>query len=102
MLNIGLVDGAWYLARYPDVAAAIDARHFRSAEHHSAEHHYVLHGIMEGRLPREPDFDEGWYLRAYPEVSAAIRRGQFSSAFDHFVEHGYRQGYEPNQRRSSG
>lgn len=39
----GLVDAAWYLQRYPDVAAAgMDPLQ-----------HYVLHGIGEGREPRD-------------------------------------------------
>ena len=71
MLQVGLVDEAWYLAHHPDVADAVRAGHFRSGEHH-----YVLHGILEGRLPRQPEVDAAWYLATYPDVAAAVRDGR--------------------------
>ena len=92
MLKVGLVDEAWYLSLYPDVAAGIGTGHFRSAEHH-----YVVHGILEGRLPRKPDFDEAWYLETYEDVSQKIKEGDISSATDHFVAHGYAEGRFPTE-----
>ena len=92
MPNVGLVDEAWYLAHYPDVAAAIEAGHFRSAEHH-----YVVNGILEGRLPRKPDFDEAWYLGAYPDVAAAVRDGRFASGYEHYIREGCQEGREPRR-----
>lgn len=92
MLNVGLVDEAWYLALYPDVAAAIEAGHFRSGEHH-----YVVQGILERRLPRKPDFDEAWYLGAYPDVAAAVRDGHLASGYEHYIREGCRQGRKPSR-----
>jgi hypothetical protein len=40
------VDQAYYLDRYPDVAAAIEAKAFQSAEDH-----FLKHGMEEGRIP---------------------------------------------------
>ena len=90
MLNISLVDEEWYLEHYPDVAAAVSARQFRSGEHH-----YVTWGIMEGRLPRKPAVDEAWYLGSYPDVAAAVNRGQYASGHDHYVQDGWREGRRP-------
>jgi hypothetical protein len=60
-------DCDWYLAAYPDVAAAgIDP--FK---------HYMAHGKGEGRYPRPAaaeeaiGFDRDWYLASYPDVAAA-------------------------------
>jgi hypothetical protein len=50
----GLFDGAWYLARYGDVArSGVDPLH-----------HYLRYGGLEGRDPN-PDFDSDWYSRTY-------------------------------------
>ena len=56
----GAFDRAWYLRRYPDVAAVgIDPLH-----------HYVVSGCHEGRFPN-PIFDTAWYLARYhPMVEA--------------------------------
>ena len=90
MLHVGLVDEAWYLAHHPDVADAVRAGHFRSGEHH-----YVVHGILEGRLPRQPEVDAAWYLATYPDVAAAVRDGRFASAYEHYVREGWREGRRP-------
>jgi len=55
----GLFDPDWYLAQYPDIAAAgVDPLV-----------HYVKVGIGEGRLPG-PRFDTLWYLGECPEAAA--------------------------------
>ena len=87
MLNAGLVDEEWYLTHYPDVAGAVSAGQFRSGEHH-----YVAWGVLEGRMPRKPEFDEDWYLDAYPDVAAAVRSGRFGSGYEHYVQQGYVEG----------
>jgi hypothetical protein len=92
MPNVGLVDEAWYLALYPDIADAIEAGHFRSGEDH-----YVMHGILEGRLPRKPDFDEAWYLGAYPDVADAVRDGRVASGYEHYLRQGCLEGREPRR-----
>ena len=91
MNNSVLVDEQWYLSQYPDVANAIGEGLFASAEHH-----YIVQGIREGRLPSKPVVDEAWYLRAYPDVTAAIREGHVKSAYDHFVRYGSREGRKPS------
>jgi hypothetical protein len=53
-------DRAWYLAAYPDVAAA-GADPFR---------HYLRRGAAEGRDPG-PLFSTRWYLAMHPDVAAA-------------------------------
>ena len=53
-------DSAWYLAAYPDVAAA-GADPFR---------HYLHRGAIEGRDPSAL-FSTRWYLAMHPDVGAA-------------------------------
>lgn len=53
-----LFDGAWYLQRYPDVAAAKV----------NPVHHYLRFGAAEGRNPG-PDFNTELYLLKYPDVA---------------------------------
>ena len=56
----GFFDRDWYLAHYPDVAAAsIDPIR-----------HYLLHGAQEGRNP-SPNFDTRFYLAQYQDVNEA-------------------------------
>ena len=53
-------DAGWYLARYPDVAAAgLDPLT-----------HFLRFGVAEGRDPG-PLFDSKWYLAKNPDVAAA-------------------------------
>ena len=59
------------------------------------EHHYVMHGILEGRLPRKPDFDEAWYLGAYPDIAAAVRDGCVASGYEHYIRQGFLEGRKP-------
>jgi lipopolysaccharide biosynthesis protein/GT2 family glycosyltransferase/SAM-dependent methyltransferase len=54
-----LFDAAWYLAHYPDVAAAA----------WDPALHYALHGATERRDPG-PKFDAGWYLDHNTDVKA--------------------------------
>jgi hypothetical protein len=56
----GMVDADWYLASYPDVAAA-------GAD---AAKHYLRWGAAEGRDPG-PRFSTAHYLRLYPDVKAS-------------------------------
>jgi hypothetical protein len=54
-----LFDAAWYLERYPDVAASgMDPMQ-----------HYLAFGAREGRDPH-PSFGTGWYLLSNPDVAA--------------------------------
>lgn len=56
----GMFHAAWYLRRYPDVAA-------KGAD---PLRHYLLHGFREGRNPH-PFFASRWYLAHSPDVAAA-------------------------------
>ena len=59
----------------------------------------MVHGILEGRLPRKPEFDEAWYLTTYPDVAAAVRDGRFASGYEHYVREGWREGRRPTPER---
>ena len=82
-------DPAWYLASYPDVAAAgVDP--FA---------HYVIDGAAEGRTPR-PDaaiidptelFDPSYYLIGGPDLGE-----HGDDPLEHFCLYGWREGRRPN------
>lgn len=86
------VDEEWYLAKYPDVKAAIQAGKYRSGHEH-----FMQNGYGEGRVPRKFYVDEAWYLATYPDVADAIKSGRVKSANQHFVENGYGEGRKPNR-----
>jgi hypothetical protein len=68
--HIPLFDRAFYLRKYPDLAAAGV----------NPLLHYVRYGAAEGRKPH-PLFDPEYYLRRYPEL-----RGNTNPLL-HFLEH---------------
>jgi chromosome segregation ATPase len=75
----GLFDADWYLATYPDVAAAgIDPLA-----------HYLEHGASEGRDPG-PGFSSRAYLARYPDVAEAGL-----NPLVHYLEFGRIEGREP-------
>ena len=75
----GFCDRNWYLARYPDVAAAgMDP-----------VRHYLLHGAYEGRDPG-PDFDTRFYLARYQDVNRAG-----VNPLAHFLRFGKAEGRTP-------
>jgi len=91
MLIAGIeVDEAWYLRQYEDVAAAISAGTFSSAQRHFCDN-----GYFEGRMPFPVKVNERWYLLQNPDVAENIRRGSVESAQDHFERNGYREGRLP-------
>ena len=83
----GVVDEAWYTARYPDVAAAI-----KSGVFSSAEHHFAAVGLAEGRMPLPVAIDESSYLDRHKDVAKAIQSGKVSSATQHFYTSGFYEG----------
>jgi hypothetical protein len=87
-----VVDEEWYLARYPDVKAAIQAGKYKLGYQH-----FMQSGYREGRVPRDFRVDEAWYLATYPDVAEAIRSGHVKSAYDHFMQNGYGEGRKPNE-----
>ncbi|MFN7056965.1 glycoside hydrolase family 99-like domain-containing protein [Hyphomonas sp.] len=81
-----LVDEAWYLATYTDVAAAGV----------SAVEHYMSIGWAEGRNPG-PLFDTEWYFRNYPDVEVTGM-----DPLTHYVLHGWRQRRNPHPQFDTG
>jgi hypothetical protein len=73
-------EAGWYLARYPDVAAAgLDPLA-----------HFLRFGIAEGRDPG-PLFDTKWYLANNPDVAVAG-----INPLVHYFEFGAAEGRDPN------
>ncbi len=75
----GLFDAAYYLRKYPDVAAA-GVNPLR---------HYLKYGAVEGRKPH-PLFDPEYYLRRNPPA-----RGNPNPLL-HFLEKGGASGMSPH------
>jgi hypothetical protein len=92
LTSSGLLDGAWYLREYADVAA------------HDVDPliHFHRFGWQEGRKPN-PYFDPAWYRRQYPDAEAAdinpvlhyIRQGEAAGhrPIGHFDPIWYRTAY---------
>ena len=76
----GLFDSIWYLATYPDVAAAAA----------NPLLHFLLNGAADGRDPN-PLFDVRWYLAVNPDVAAAR-----INPLVHFIRTGAAEGRDPN------
>jgi len=70
-----LFDEHYYLAIYPNVAAAVAAGQFATGYDQ-----YVKYGQYEGYSP-SPFWNESWYLQQNPDVAAAVRAGKVSSGF---------------------
>ncbi|WP_317134856.1 glycosyltransferase [Ameyamaea chiangmaiensis] len=83
-------DPVWYLARYPEVGAAIGAGHFASALHH----------YLTNDTPRLYDpqawFSEIHYAQANADVVPAIDSGAFRNGYDHFLRFGAFEGRSPH------
>jgi hypothetical protein len=81
----GLFDGRWYLAQYPDVAAAgLDPLV-----------HFAKNGWREGRDPG-PGFRTSAYLKVNPDVAGTGRNPLL-----HYIEYGRSEGRELQVRRPS-
>ena len=76
----GIVDGNWYLQRYPDVAAA----------QMDPVRHFARHGLAEGRQPN-PFFSRKWYVDKHPEVAAC-----HLDPVLHYIRHGAALGFDPH------
>jgi glycosyltransferase involved in cell wall biosynthesis len=75
----GLFSPDWYLARYPDVAAAgIDPLE-----------HYLRHGVAEERDPC-PEFSTSGYLKRYPDVAE-----DGINPLLHYIRHGKDEARNP-------
>jgi hypothetical protein len=86
-----LFDESVYLARYPDVAAAVRAKQIPSGLQH-----FSNNGIREGRTAISRFYDrassELEYRQAYPDVDAAIRSGGLASGLQHYIQSGEAEG----------
>jgi glycosyltransferase involved in cell wall biosynthesis len=86
----GYVDTAWYLSRYPDVAAAGQ----------DPADHYKSYGRAEGRYPNaaaedaaslRAQVDPVWYRERYPDVAASDM-----DPADHYLSYGRAEGRFPD------
>jgi len=84
------VDEAWYLGRYPDIAAAI-----RQGLVSDPKSHFVNDGYFEGRVPFLIRVDERYYLGQHPGVADYVRKGLLESGQEHFDSSGYHEGHLP-------
>jgi hypothetical protein len=75
----------WYLSKYPDVSAAVDAGYIESGEAH-----FDSYGWTEGRDPCG-NFDTTFYLTCYPDVAAAG-----INPLDHYLSWGRHESRLPN------
>jgi V8-like Glu-specific endopeptidase len=76
---------SWYLSRYPDVSAAVDAGYVKSGKAH-----FDSYGWTEGRDPSE-NFDTTFYLACNPDVADAG-----INPLDHYLSWGQHEGRLPN------
>jgi hypothetical protein len=79
----------YYLATYPDVAAAVSRGVFSSGQEH-----YNSYGKSEGRraMPELPlDYCEGAYLNNNSDIAAAVKAGIFRCGADHWLIHGWKE-----------
>lgn len=85
-----IFDEEFYLASYPDVRAAIDAKSFNSGLQH-----FQQYGSAEGRTSVSPFYNEQLYLQKYPDVANAVRTGVIKSGLQHYIQHGEAEGRSP-------
>lgn len=81
-----LFDDHYYLATYPNVAAAVADGQFATGYDH-----YIQFGQFEGFNPN-PYWNEAWYLKENPDVAAAVKAGTISSGFMHYYLYGQYEG----------
>ena len=91
MASFAIFNENFYLASYPDVAAAVAAGTFSSGLQH-----FQLSGLAEGRILVSPNYNEATYLQRYPDVAAAVAAGTFRSGLQHFIQSGYAEGRSGN------
>ena len=75
-------DAAWYMARYPEMRAAIG-----DAGDPGVLSFYLEQGQKLGHSPNIW-FDEAWHLSNYPGAAAAVREGHAQSGFDTYCHAG--------------
>lgn len=83
---------AFYLTRYPDVAAAVAAGQFEDGYAH-----FLAFGRQEGRSPDGHYADDETYLACQPDVRAAVAAGAFDSGLEHYFLFGAEEGRDPTR-----
>ena len=91
LLNLAIsqlpFDEEFYMAMYPDLAAAHNTGQISDLKTHFAEQ-----GYFEGRFGIRPSVDEEFYKKTYRDVADAVDLGQLSSGYDHYVKIGASEG----------
>jgi subtilisin family serine protease len=83
-------DEAYYLMRYGDVRAAVQAGYFSSGREH-----FESYGKYEGRSPFVT-YNEASYLAANPDVKNAVQHGWLASGAAHYAAYGWFEGRNPS------
>ena len=89
-MNFTMFNENYYLLKYPDVKAAVDAKIFNSGLEH-----FKLAGLAEGRVEISPYYFEQTYLQKYPDVAQAVNSGFFKTGVEHFLNYGFDEGRSP-------
>ncbi len=84
---------SFYLATYPDLAAAV-----ASGDIGSAHRHFIEVGFFEGRFGAPPPVDEAFYSDTYADVAGAIAAADVTSGADHYMRSGAAEGRLPSAR----
>lgn len=82
----------FYLATYPDLAAAV-----ASGGIADAHRHFVEVGFLEGRFGAPPPVDEAFYSARYEDVAEAIAQADVTSGADHYMRSGAAEGRLPSR-----
>lgn len=85
-----LFNESFYLAKNPDVAAAV-----ASGVINSGFEHFIESGQFQVRQP-SPLYEESYYLATNPDVAEAVVLGNFVSGFQHFIQTGQFENRDPN------
>ncbi len=87
----GGFDEGYYLAKNPDVAAAVATKALASGFEH-----YIRFGQAEGRFAVDARsdlyFDESFYLAANPDVASAVAAGGYRTGWAHYQAFGKEEG----------
>ena len=89
--HLAVLDEAFYLERYADIAEAVTGGGLPSGAYH-----YRHFGFHEGREPC--DVDRAWYCQTYPIAAVELGQGDALDPVDHWITLGRERGY----RRHAG
>lgn len=96
MANYAIFDEQFYLASYPWVKPAIDARVISSGREH-----FEKFGREGGLTKVSRYFDENAYLAGNPDLAPFVRtvnpNAPFATGLDHFIQFGYDEGQRRTQ-----